>query len=72
MQIIKLYFGKEGLAMKKVLKALGIIITIAGALAAAYVVITKLMNKKQAIADPEENYVSCSCLDEEFISETVA
>ena len=58
--------------MKKVLKAIGIFFAIISVIVAAYLVITKIMNKKQALADPEENYVSCSCLDEEFISETVA
>jgi len=58
--------------MKKFLKFVGILIAIAGAVAGVYVVVTKMMEKKQALADPEENYVSCSCLDEEFISETVA
>lgn len=58
--------------MKKFLKVVGIIVAIAGAIVAAYMIITKLMNKKQALDDPEENYVSCSCVDEEFISEVVA
>jgi len=58
--------------MKKFLKFVGILIAIAGALAGLYIIVTKMMEKKQALADPEENYVSCSCLDEEFISETVA
>ena len=58
--------------MKKVMKVIGIIIAIAGAIAAVYVAVTKNMNKKQSIGNAEENYVSCSCCDEDFVSETVA
>lgn len=56
--------------MKKVLKVIAIIAAIAAAIAGIYVVVTKLINKKQNKTD-EENYVSCSC-DEEFSSETIA
>lgn len=58
--------------MKKVLKILAIVAAIAGACAAVYVIVTKFMEKKQRIGNTEENYVSCSCFDEDFVSETVA
>lgn len=58
--------------MKKILKVIGIIAAIAGVIAAVYAIVTKYMNKKQCIGNDEENYVSCSCCDEDFISETVA
>ena len=57
---------------KILFKTIGIIIAIVSALVAGYLIFTKIMNKKQALDDPDENYVSCSCLDEDFISETVA
>lgn len=55
--------------MKKFLKVLAIVAAIAGAAAAVYVAVTKFMEKKQRIGNTEENYVSCSCCDEEFIAE---
>ena len=58
--------------MKKLLKVLAIVAAIAGACAAVYVIVTKFMEKKQRIGNTEENYVSCSCFDEDFVSETVA
>ena len=58
--------------MKKVLKIMAIVAAIAGACAAVYVIVTKFMEKKQRIGNTEENYVSCSCFDEDFVSETVA
>lgn len=58
--------------MKKVLKILAIVAAIAGACAAVYVIVTKFMEKKQKIGNTEENYVSCSCFDEDFVSDTVA
>lgn len=58
--------------MKKFLKILAIVAAIAGACAAVYVVVTKFMEKKQKIGNTEENYVSCSCCDDEFITENVA
>lgn len=57
--------------MKKVLKVLAIVAAIAGVAAAIYVAVTKFMEKKQKIGNTEENYVSCSCFDEEFASEEV-
>lgn len=58
--------------MKKVLKIVGIIAAIAAAAAAVYVVIEKIKTKNAPQGYDEDNYVSCSCLDEDFISETVA
>ena len=58
--------------MKKVLKILAIVAAIAGACAAVYVIVTKFMEKKQRIGNTEENYVSCSCFEPDFISETQA
>ena len=57
--------------MKKVLKIIGIIAAIAAAAAAVYVVIEKIKAKNEPKGYDEDNYVSCSCLDEDFISETV-
>lgn len=58
---------------KKVLKVVAIISAIAAAIAGIYVAVTKLIEKKNAKdADSRENYVSCSCFDADFISETVA
>lgn len=58
--------------MKKFLKVLAIVSAIAAAAAAVYVAVTKFMEKKQRIGNTEENYVSCSCCEDEFVSETVA
>ncbi|MBR5497010.1 MAG: hypothetical protein IKV76_03400 [Clostridia bacterium] len=57
--------------MKKVLKVLAIVAAIAGVAAAIYFAVTKFMEKKQKIGNTEENYVSCSCFDEELTSEEV-
>ena len=57
--------------MKKVLKVLAIVAAIAGVAAAIYFAVTKFMEKKQKIGNIEENYVSCSCFDEELTSEEV-
>lgn len=59
--------------MKKDLKVIGIIAAIAGAAFAAYVVVKKYVDsKKVVIGNDAENYVSCSCCDDSFVSETVA
>ncbi|HHU84733.1 MAG TPA: hypothetical protein GXZ23_06150 [Clostridiales bacterium] len=58
--------------MKKALKIIAIIAAIAGVAAVIYAAVTKYMNKKQAVEDEEENYVSCSCCDDEFIAESIA
>ena len=58
--------------MKKALKVIGSIVGIAGVIAAVYALVQKYMEKQQQIGNTEENYVSCSCCDEDFVSETVA
>ena len=58
--------------MKKFLKVLAIVSAIAAAAAAVYIAVTKFMEKKQRIGNTEENYVSRSCCEDEFVSETVA
>ena len=58
--------------MKKIFKVLGIIAAIAAACAAVYVVIEKIKAKNAPNGYDEDNYVSCSCLDDDFVSETVA
>lgn len=59
--------------MKKALKVIAVLALIAGAVFAAYVVIKKYVDSKRVvIGNDAENYVSCSCCDDSFISETVA
>ncbi len=58
--------------MKKVLKIVGIIAAIAAVAAAIYVIVKKIKAKNAPQGYDEDNYVSCSCLDEDFVSETVA
>lgn len=59
--------------MKKALKVIAVLAVIAGAAFAAYVVIKKYVDSKRVvIGNDAENYVSCSCCDDSFISETVA
>lgn len=58
---------------KKIAKIVAIITAVVAAVAGIYVAVTKLIEKKNAKdADNRENYVSCSCLDSDFVSETVA
>jgi hypothetical protein len=57
--------------MKKVLKIIGIISAIVAAAAAIYVIVQKIKAKNDPQGYDEDNYVSCSCLDEDFVSETV-
>ncbi len=57
--------------MKKVLKIIGIISAIVAAAAAIYVIVQKIKAKNAPQGYDEDNYVSCSCLDEDFVSETV-
>ncbi len=59
--------------MKKALKIIAIIAGIAAIAVAAYVIIKKYVDSKRVvIGNDAENYVSCSCCDETFVSETVA
>ncbi|MCQ2462678.1 MAG: hypothetical protein MJ177_04645 [Clostridia bacterium] len=58
---------------KKIVKIVGIIVAVAAAVAGIYVAVTKFIEKKRIKnADNRENYVSCSCCDADFVSETVA
>lgn len=59
--------------MKKVLKIVGIVAAIAAVAAAIYFLVRKIKAKTAPQGGyDEDNYVSCSCLDEDFVSETVA
>lgn len=58
--------------LKKVLKVVAVVVAIAGVAYGVYVAVKKVMDKKKQVSDTEENYVSCSCYDEEFVSDTVA
>ena len=59
--------------MKKVLKVIGIIAAVAGAIFGVYVIVKKYVDsKKVVIGNDAENYVSCPCCDDNFVSETVA
>ncbi|MBQ7837542.1 MAG: hypothetical protein IJ395_02870 [Clostridia bacterium] len=49
--------------VKKVLKVIGIIAAVAGVAAGIYFAVKKFLEKKNAEADCEENYVSCSCCE---------
>ena len=48
------------------------IFAIAAVAAAIYVVLQKVKAKNAPESYDEDNYVSCSCLEDDFISETVA
>ncbi|MBR4766192.1 MAG: hypothetical protein IK085_05430 [Clostridia bacterium] len=50
-------------AYKKIIKVILIVLAVAAAVIGAYLVIKKFIDKKNADADSEENYVSCSCVD---------
>lgn len=56
---------------KKIAKIVAIVAAVAAAVVGVYIAVTKLIEKKNAKdADNRENYVSCSCFDGDFISET--
>ncbi len=56
---------------KKIAKVVAAIIAVAAAIVGIYVAVTKIIEKKKAKnADDRENFVSCSCFDADFISET--
>ncbi|NLP48602.1 MAG: hypothetical protein GX345_06630 [Clostridiales bacterium] len=50
--------------LKKVLKIVGIIMAVAAAVAGVYLLVTKLLERKES-SPAQIDYVSCSCLDEE-------
>lgn len=59
--------------MKKALKIFAVIFGIVAVAAAAYVLIKKYVDSKRVvIGNDAENYVSVSCCDDSFVSETVA
>ena len=51
--------------MNKVLKTVGIILAVAGVIAGIVFAVKKYLDKKNQVADCEENYVSCSCCETE-------
>lgn len=56
--------------IKKIFKAFAIIATIAAFVAGVYALVKKLCAKKSCkCEDDKENYVSCSCLDADFVAE---
>ena len=48
---------------KKILKITAIVLAVAAAVAGVCFAVKKLLEKKNAKADLEENYVSCSCME---------
>lgn len=59
--------------MKKALKIIAILAAVAGAAFGVYMLVRKYVeSKKVVIGNDAENYVSCSCCDDTFVSETVA
>ena len=59
--------------MKKVLKVIAIIAAVAADIFCVYKIKKKYVDsKKVVIGNDAENYVSCSCCDDNFVSETVA
>ena len=51
--------------LKKVLKVVAIVVAVAGVIAGVYFAVKKYLEKKNQVADCEENYVSCSCCEAE-------
>ncbi len=59
--------------MKKALKIIAILAAVAGVAFGVYMLVRKYVeSKKVVIGNDAENYVSCSCCDDTFVSETVA
>lgn len=57
--------------IKKLFKVVAILAAIAGVIAGIYFLIQKFLGADATAAEDDyENYVSCSCGDEEFITET--
>ena len=57
--------------MKKALKVIAIVAAIAGAAFGIYVLVKKYVESKRVvIGNDAENYVSCSCCDDTFVTET--
>lgn len=58
---------------KKILKIVAIIAAVVAAVVGVYMAVSKLIEKKKLKnADDRENFVSCSCFEPDFISETQA
>ncbi len=58
---------------KKILKVVAVIAAIVTAIVGVYLAVSKLIEKKKIKnADDRENYVTCSCFEPEFLSETEA
>lgn len=58
---------------KKLLKILAIVCVVAGACFGAYLLIKRYIDSKRVVVGNDaENYVSCQCVDDNFVSETVA
>ena len=52
--------------IKKILKVVGIVVAIAGAIAGIYCLVTKVLPCKNEVADDDESdYFSCSCCEAE-------
>lgn len=49
--------------LKKIFKVIAVIAAVAGVAAGVYFAVKKFLDKKNASADCEENYVSCSCCE---------
>lgn len=49
--------------VKKVLKVIAIVAAVAAVAAGIAFAVKKFLDKKKAAANPEENYVSCSCCE---------
>lgn len=49
--------------VKKVIKVIAIILAVVAAAVGIYFAVKKVLDKKKAEADCEENYVSCSCVE---------
>lgn len=48
---------------KKIIKIVAIVIAVAAAVVGIAFAVKKIIDKKKAVADEPENYVSCSCCD---------
>lgn len=53
--------------LKKVLKVFMVVAAVVSAIVGVYLLITKYLEKKNMV-DDEENYVSCSCCDDEAVA----
>ncbi len=51
--------------MAKTLRIVGIVIAVLGVIAGIIFAVKKYLDKKNQVADCEENYVSCSCCEAE-------